>query len=86
MSDRPIFDFSYIEDPRLTAPRIYIALRGHVRKDFTVWPVLSADIQSEDEVDEAIAELKRNLDLAAKEAKRALSRIRARQPLSAPKG
>lgn len=81
MPERPIFDFSYIEDPKLAAPRIYIALRGYVKKDFTVWPILSADLLSEEEVDEAIAELKQNLDRAAKEAKSAIRRIRKREKI-----
>ncbi len=79
MPERPIFDFSYIEDPKLAAPRVYIALRGYVKKDFTVWPILSADIISEEEVDEAIADLKLNLDRAAKEAKAAIRRIKRRE-------
>jgi hypothetical protein len=73
-----VHEIGHFFDTRKSFPRLYLCLEGWTVIEGDARPVLSCDLDSELEIDEAVLSIKKDLDRAAQEAKAALRRSKLR--------
>jgi hypothetical protein len=73
-----VHEIGHVFDKRVSHPRLYLCLEGWTAIDADARPLLSCDLDSEAEIDEAAQRIKADLDRAVLDAKMALRRKRSR--------
>lgn len=69
-----IHEIGYVFDRRASHPRLYLCLEGWTGLEGDARPILSCDLDTEAEIDQAAQEIKADLDRAVRDAKAALRR------------